>query len=133
MDSAAGDPDVPQLAEAERELAHAMRSATDVLLGTGGPAPGTGRTGSARGLGGTGAWDSPGQDVSAGLAPGYPGRAHRVSALAQRLTVALRLAGERGLTSGEVAARNEALRDLDRAIRRAMVAAHHAILEPGRV
>jgi hypothetical protein len=72
-------------------------------------------------------------EFGGGLAPGYPGRAHRVSALAERLGAALRLAGERGLTSGEIAARNAALRDLDRAVRRAMIAAHHAILEPDRV
>jgi hypothetical protein len=44
----------------------------------------------------------------------------------------VRLADERGLTSGQIAARAAALRELDRAVRRALVAAHHAIFEPLR-
>ena len=78
---------------------------------------------------------------AASLAPGYPARAHRVAALAARLDAVLRVADERGLTSGQIAARGQALRELDRAVRRARVAAHHAIFElvsgvppiPGRV
>ncbi|MFI6601807.1 hypothetical protein ACIBHX_36640 [Nonomuraea sp. NPDC050536] len=107
--------DLPSLAEAERELSAAMRSATEALSGVDGPAQ-----------------ERPGRLGRAGaeLAPGYPGRAHRVAQLAGRLAAVVRAADERGLTSGQIAASGEALRELDRAVRRALVAAHHAIFEP---
>ncbi|MEV4390478.1 hypothetical protein [Nonomuraea sp. NPDC049607] len=108
--------DLPSLAEAEHELSSAMRAATEALTGVGGPVQ-------AR----------PDRPESGGeLAPGYPARAHRVSTLATRLAAVLVLAGDRGLTSSQVAAGAAALRDLDRAVRRALVAAHHAIFEPVR-
>ncbi|MEV0163030.1 hypothetical protein B0I32_115102 [Nonomuraea fuscirosea] len=108
--------DLPTLSEAERELSDAIRAATEALTSVDGPAQ-----------------DRPERAPRGGeLAPGYPGRAHRVSALATRLAAVLRLADERGLTSGQVAARATALRELDRAVRRALVAAHHAIFEPVR-
>lgn len=108
--------DLPSVAEAERELSEAMRSATQALTSVGGPA------------------QSRPEHVGQGgeLAPGYPGRAHRVSALATRLGAVLRLAEERGLTAGQLADAGAALRELDRAVRRAVVAAHHAIFEPVR-
>ncbi len=108
--------DLPSLAEAERELSDAMRSATEALTSVEGPA------------------QSRPEGVARGgeLAPGYPGRAHRVSTLATRLGSVLRLADDRGLTSGQLAVRDAALRELDRAVRRALVAAHHAIFEPVR-
>ncbi|MFC7645897.1 hypothetical protein ACFQX6_38805 [Streptosporangium lutulentum] len=106
-------PDLPSLAEAERELTLAMSAATDALLSVEGPAQGHRRV----------------KIVSDGLAPGYPARAHRVAALAARLDAVLRVADDRGLTSGQIAVRDHALRDLDRAVRRALVAAHHAITE----
>ncbi|MFD1544335.1 hypothetical protein [Nonomuraea guangzhouensis] len=109
--------DLPSVAEAERELSIAMRSATETLAAAGGPAQ---------------EWPDRLGKLGGELAPGYPGRAHRVSALATRLAAVLRLADERGLTAGEIAARGAALRDLDRAVRRALVAAHHAIFEPVR-
>ncbi|MFI6742155.1 hypothetical protein ACIBI9_55405 [Nonomuraea sp. NPDC050451] len=109
--------DLPSLAEAERELSEAMRSATDALSGIEGPMQS--RPSSVGHQGGE-------------LAPGYPARAHRVSALATRLATVVRLADERGLTSGQIAVRATALRELDRAVRRALVAAHHAIFEPLR-
>ncbi|GAA3662186.1 hypothetical protein GCM10022224_027390 [Nonomuraea antimicrobica] len=108
--------DLPSLSEAERELSDAMRSATETLASVDGPA----QTRPER------------MERGGELAPGYPGRAHRVSALATRLAAVLRLADERGLTSGQAAARGAALRELDRAVRRALVAAHHAIFEPVR-
>lgn len=108
-------PDLPSVAEAERELATAIRSATETLADVEGPQQGH-----------PGGLDKAGGE----LAPGYPARAHRVSALAARLAAVLRLAEERGLTSGQIAARGAALRELDRAVRRALVAAHHAIFEP---
>ncbi|NUW44763.1 hypothetical protein [Nonomuraea rhodomycinica] len=107
--------DLPSVAEAERELSDAMRAATDALAMVDGPAPVRPDRLGARG---------------GELAPGYPPRAHRVAALAARLATVLRLAGEGGLTSGQVATRDAALRDLDRAVRRALVACCHAILEP---
>ncbi|MEV4074624.1 hypothetical protein ACGFJC_20840 [Nonomuraea fuscirosea] len=108
--------DLPTLSEAERELSDAIRAATEALTSVDGPAQ-----------------DRPERTPRGGeLAPGYPGRAHRVSALATRLAAVLRLADERGLTSGQVAARATALRELDLAVRRALVAAHHAIFEPVR-
>ncbi|MEV1171192.1 hypothetical protein [Nonomuraea sp. NPDC049784] len=109
--------DLPSLAEAERELSDAMRSATEALSSVEGPAQ---ARPSAVGRGG------------GELAPGYPARAHRVATLAARLAGVLPLADERGLTSGQIAARTAALRELDRAVRRALVAAHHAIFEPLR-
>jgi hypothetical protein len=112
-EASATPPDVPSLAEAERELSAAIRAATDALSSVDGPAQGFPALGHAEET----------------LAPGYPGRAHRVGALAARLALALRVADERGLTSGQVATRGTALRDLDRAVRRALVAAHHAIAE----
>ncbi|WP_157248754.1 hypothetical protein [Nonomuraea typhae] len=109
--------DLPSLSEAERDLTDAMRAATEALSGVEGP-------GQAH----------PGRLEAGGeLAPGYPARAHRVSVLAARLSLIVRLADEDvGLTSGQMATRAEALRQLDRAIRRAIVAAHHAIFEPLR-
>ncbi|MBP2707266.1 hypothetical protein JOL79_26130 [Microbispora sp. RL4-1S] len=115
-DASPAMPDVPSLAEAERALTGAMLAATDALSAVDGPAQGFP---SLRG----------GEEE---LAPGYPGRAHRVGALAARLAAALRLADGRGLTSGQVAVRHEALRDLDRAVRRARVAAHHALADLGQ-
>ncbi|HUR07853.1 MAG TPA: hypothetical protein VM347_35290 [Nonomuraea sp.] len=109
--------DLPSVAEAEHELSIAMRSATETLAAAGGPAQ---------------EWPDRLGRLGGELAPGYPGRAHRVSALATRLAAVLRLADERGLTSGEIAARGAVLRELDRAVRRALVAAHHAIFEPVR-
>jgi hypothetical protein len=107
--------DLPSLAEAERELSDAMRSATEALASIGGPAH-----------------DRPEPRRRSGeLAPGHPARAHRVAALANRLATVLRLADDRGLTSGQIAVRAAALRELDRAVRRALVAAHHSIFEPG--
>ncbi|MEV0582927.1 hypothetical protein [Nonomuraea sp. NPDC050310] len=105
--------DLAGVAEAERELAGVMRTATQAFDGVDGPV-------AAR----------PERLPAAELAPGYPARAHRVQALAGRLAVVLRLAEQRGLTAGQLATRDLALRELDRAVRRAQVAAHHAILEP---
>lgn len=113
MEAGTATPDVPALADAEHALTAAMRAATDALLSVDGPVKGQ-------------------PSISAaddGLAPGYPARAHRVAALTARLTVVLRVADERGLTSGQIAVRGQALRDLDRAIRRARVSAHNAIIE----
>jgi hypothetical protein len=105
------EPDVPDLAEAERELTRTMHDATEALLSVDGPAQGFPTL--------------PEPDQT--LAPGYPSRAVRVGALAARLALALRLAQERGLTSAQLSTRGEAMRALDRAVRRARVAAHQAL------
>ncbi len=109
--------DLPSVAEAEQELSAVMRSATEALASVEGPAQGRPERLAAGG---------------AGLAPGYPARAHRVASLATRLSAVLRLADERGLTSAQHATRGAALRELDGAVRRALVAAHHAVFEPLR-
>ncbi|WP_203993213.1 hypothetical protein [Sphaerisporangium rufum] len=113
MDADPAPPDVPALAEAEHALTGAMRAAAEALAGVDGPPAGRPR------LGG-----------DEGLAPGYPARAHRVAALAARLAAVLAAAGERGVTSRQLATSGAALRELDRAVRRARVAAHNAVLEP---
>ncbi|WP_283139786.1 hypothetical protein [Rhizohabitans arisaemae] len=112
-------PDVPSLAEAEYALTLAMRETTDSLLRTD-TAPGWREevTQALRRQGST-------------LPPGYPPRAHRVAALAERLASVLKLATQdHGLTSRQIAVRDEALRGLDRAVRRAHVAAVNSVLEP---
>ncbi|RCV53655.1 hypothetical protein [Marinitenerispora sediminis] len=68
-----------------------------------------------------------------GLAPGSPQRAHRVAAMADRLAVVVRLAEEadgRGLSASQMESRRAAVRLLDRAVRRARVAAYTAAV-PG--
>ncbi|GAA5074677.1 hypothetical protein GCM10023259_076560 [Thermocatellispora tengchongensis] len=118
LPAAPATPDLPSLAEAEHALSSAMRSATETLSTVEGPRQA--HPGSAL------------KTAEEALAPGYPARAHRVAVLSARLASALRLADDRGLTSGQITARGDALRELDRAVRRARVAAHHAILhEPG--
>ncbi len=113
LDAAPTPPDLPSLGEAERALTEAMRDATEALAGIGGPAP-----------------ERPSiKPFDDGLAPGYPPRAHRVAALCNRLAAALRAADDRGLTSGQIATRSQVLRELDRAVRRARIASHHAIGE----
>jgi hypothetical protein len=110
-DASPAEPDLPSLSEAERALTEAMRTATDTLASVDGPTPVRPSLGTA----------------DDGLAPGYPARAHRVAALSARLAAVLRAADESGLTAAQITARNEALRELDRAVRRARVASHHAI------
>lgn len=111
--------DVPLLPEAERSLAEALREATDTLVALD-VARADHRAAAAMAA----------AERAAVLAPGHPGRAHRVLAQAARLRalVAVALSGDGGaLSSGEVAARTEALRPLERAARRACVAAHEAV------
>ncbi|MDE3725163.1 hypothetical protein PWG71_27600 [Nocardiopsis sp. N85] len=64
------------------------------------------------------------------LAPGYPRRARGVAEQAARLATIVDLAdphGGRGINSHQVDARGRALRRLDAAVRRALVAAHAAL------
>jgi len=74
-----------------------------------------------------------GRDDTHLLAPGYPARAVRVLALAQRLAAIAELAGAddgAAISGSQARIRSELLRELERSTRRAQVAAYHAILEP---
>ncbi|MET8578642.1 hypothetical protein [Streptomyces sp. NPDC005012] len=121
--------DVPSLGEAERELAEALREATEVLtrldVAASGPVAEAALDAyRAR------AERAQGRDA---LAPGYPPRAARVLRLAERVGLLVSLAYERGhggaVSAGEMAARREALRPVERTARRAMVAAYNAAVE----
>lgn len=124
--------DVPSLGEAERELAEAMRDATDVLTKL--DVAGSGPVADA-------ALEAYRARAEAGrrlLAPGYPPRAVRVLELAQRVGVLVSIAyGDGGdgrahggaVSASEMAARSEALRPVERTARRAQVAAYNAYAE----
>ncbi|PJE98344.1 hypothetical protein CUT44_06375 [Streptomyces carminius] len=119
--------DVPSLGEAERELAEALREATEALTrldvaGSGPVAEAALRAYRAR--------------AEAGrrlLAPGYPPRAVRVLELAQRVGALVDIAygPEHGgaVSAGAMAVRAEALRPVERTARRAKVAAYNAYVE----
>ncbi|MFE3121529.1 hypothetical protein ACIQRJ_36055 [Streptomyces niveus] len=119
--------DVPSLGEAERELAEALRDATEVLsrldVAASGPV-------AEAALDAYRARAEQGREV---LAPGYPPRAVRVLELAQRVGLLVALAGEHGhggaVSASEMAARGEALRPVERVSRRAQVAAYNAYVE----
>ncbi|MFK4225740.1 hypothetical protein [Streptomyces sp. NPDC019890] len=120
--------DVPSLGEAERELAEALRDATEVLsrldVAASGPVAEAAidayRARAERGSAET-------------LAPGYPPRAVRVLELAQRIGLLISVAYENGhggaVSASEIAARGEALRPVERVARRAQVAAYNAYVE----
>jgi hypothetical protein len=127
--------DVPSLGEAERELAEAMRDATEVLtrLDVAGSGPAA-----------NAALEAYRARAEAGrrlLAPGYPPRAVRVLELAQRVRALVSIAyGEHGagpdgrehggaVSASEITARAEALRPVERTARRALVAAYNAYAE----
>ncbi|NYH52551.1 MULTISPECIES: hypothetical protein [Nocardiopsis] len=119
-------PQVPGLAEAEQalkltviEVAGLMEGVDDIASF----APGVHRR-----------LDGPDGREAPSLARGYPARAHRVVAQAERLAKVVELAepsSGRGMTAQQVSARSEALRRLDSAVRRALVAAHASIALPG--
>lgn len=119
--------DVPSLGEAERELAEALRDATEVLsrldVAASGPV-------AEAALDAYRARAERGRKV---LAPGYPPRAVRVLELAQRVGLLVTLAREHGhggaVSASEMAARGEALRPVERVSRRAQVAAYNAYVE----
>ncbi|MFK4689066.1 hypothetical protein [Streptomyces pristinaespiralis] len=120
--------DVPSLGEAERELAEALRDATETLtrldVAASGPVAEAAldayRARALRGAAKT-------------LAPGYPPRAVRVLELAQRIGLLISVAYENGhggaVSASEMAARGEALRPVERVARRAQVAAYNAYVE----
>ncbi|WP_018654065.1 hypothetical protein [Actinomadura flavalba] len=125
-DAAGTEPDVPSLADAERQLTLTMRDATEALLtveGARGVPPEI--ADALTDLRDAGPADHP-------LAPGYPARAHRVAALAGRLSLVVDLARrmEGGLTAEQIQRRDGALRLLDAAVRRALVAACDSVFDP---
>jgi hypothetical protein len=119
--------DVPSLGEAERELAEALREATDMLsrldVAASGPV-------AEAAIDAYRARAEKGREV---LAPGYPPRAVRVLELAQRVGLLISVAYENGhggaVSASEMAARSEALRPVERTARRAQVAAYNAFVE----
>ncbi len=119
--------DVPSLGEAERELAEALREATEVLsrldVAASGPV-------AEAALDAYRARAERGREL---LAPGYPPRAVRVLELAQRVGLLISLAYENGhggaVSASEMAARGQALRPVERTARRAQVAAYNSAVE----
>ncbi|MDO0928357.1 hypothetical protein QQY24_24140 [Streptomyces sp. TG1A-8] len=120
--------DVPSLGEAERELAQALREATEALsrldVAASGPVAEAAIDAYRARAGATG------REV---LAPGYPPRAVRVLELARRVGLLVSLAHGSGhggaVSSAEMAARAEALRPVERTARRAQVAAYNSAVE----
>ncbi|MEU6578612.1 hypothetical protein [Streptomyces sp. NPDC046805] len=119
--------DVPSLGEAERELAEALREATEVLSRM--DVAGSGPVAEAA-IDAYRARAEPEQDV---LAPGYPSRAVRVWELARRVGLLISLAYDNGhggaVSASEMAARSAALRPVERTARRAQVAAYNSVVE----
>ncbi|MET9720457.1 hypothetical protein ABZZ46_34340 [Streptomyces rochei] len=119
--------DVPSLGEAERELAEALRDATEVLTRL--DVAGSGPVAEAA-LAAYRARAERGREV---LAPGYPSRAVRVLEMAQRVGMLISLAYENGhggaVSAAEMAARGETLRPVERTARRAQVAAYNSVVE----
>ncbi|MQA98127.1 MAG: hypothetical protein GEV11_27260 [Streptosporangiales bacterium] len=130
-EAANGRPDVPPLAEAEHGLSIAIRAATSTLMSLDDATTWSPEIAEAL----TALREEHRHAPTGGLAPGYPARAHRVATLAGRLSVVVALALEdeaRGISSDQMADRREALRDLDRAVRRAQVAACNSVFERAR-
>lgn len=119
--------DVPSLGEAERELAEVLRDATEALTRL--DVAGAGPVAQAR-LEAYRARMERGRQL---LAPGYPPRAVRVLELAQRVGALVDIAEEAepgaAVSAGEIAERDRLLRPVERAARRARVAAYNAYAE----
>ncbi|MBP0460403.1 hypothetical protein [Streptomyces montanisoli] len=119
--------DVPSLGEAERELAEALRDATEVLsrldVAASGPAAQAALD----------AYRARASHDASLLAPGYPARAARVLELARRVGLMVSLAYESGdgaaVSASAMAARVSALRPVERVARRAQVASYNAYVE----
>ncbi|MHA6763666.1 hypothetical protein [Streptacidiphilus sp. PAMC 29251] len=116
--------DVPQLRDAERELAEALREATALLLrlDVAGGGPSVQRA--------LEAYRKRRQPEL--LAPGYQPRAVRVLQSARQVRSLLALASAdagAAVSAGEMAAREAAMRPLGRAARRATVAAYNAMVD----
>ncbi|MFJ2610318.1 hypothetical protein ACIQOU_31425 [Streptomyces sp. NPDC091279] len=119
--------DVPSLGEAERELAEALRDATEVLSRL--DVAGSGPVAEAA----IAAYRARAERGREALAPGYPPRAARVLELADRVGTLVSLAREHGhggaVSAGEMAARVVALAPVERTARRAVVAAYNSVVE----
>lgn len=119
--------DVPSLGESERELAEVLRDTTEAL--TRRDMAGAGPAAQAR-LAAYRARTERGRQL---LAPGYPPRAVRVLELAQRVGALVAIARDTApgasVSAGEVAERDRLLRSVERAARRARVAAYNAYVE----
>lgn len=119
--------DVPSLGEAGRELAEALREATEVLTRL--DVAGSGPVAEAA----IDAYRARAESGGEVLAPGYPPRAVRVLELARRVGTLVLLAGANGhggaVSASEMAARGEALRPVERTARRAQVAAYNSVVE----
>lgn len=118
--------DVPSLSEAERELAEALRDATNALaqLDVAGAGP------SAHAA--LEAYRARAERSGEVLAPGYPPRAVRVLALAQRVAALVEIASDghgAAVSASQITARAELLRPVERTARRAQVAAYNAYVE----
>jgi hypothetical protein len=119
--------DVPSLGEAERELADALREATEVLsrldVAASGPAAEAALD----------AYRARAERSGEVLAPGYPARAVRVLEMARRVALLVSVAYENGhggaVSASEMSARAQALRPVERTARRAQVAAYNAYVE----
>ena len=116
--------DVPQLRDAERELAESLREATALLMrldvAGGGPAVQRALEAYRR------------RREPELLAPGYPPRAVRVLQSARQVRALLALASAdhgAAVSAGEMTAREAAMRPLARAARRATVAAYNAVVD----
>jgi hypothetical protein len=117
---------LPSLAEADRDLAVALREATELLvqLDVARVEPAAANALEALREGG---YDGD------GLAPGYPDRAFGVLVRARRLAAIVAVASAfegAAVTASEAELRREALLPLARAARYAQMAAHNAVLEP---
>ncbi|MCZ7413539.1 MULTISPECIES: hypothetical protein [unclassified Streptomyces] len=119
--------DVPSLGEAERELQQALRDATEALTRL--DVAGSGPVAQAA----LAAYQARAEAGRRLLAPGYPGRAVRVLELAQRVAALVNIAelAEPGaaVSAGQLTARAELLRPVERMARRAQVAAFNAYAE----
>ncbi|MFD9883501.1 hypothetical protein ACFWZT_18825 [Streptomyces alboflavus] len=119
--------DVPSLGEAERELADALREATEVLARLDVAASGPVAEAAID------AYRARAERGREALAPGYPPRAVRVLELAQRVGLLISVAYENGhggaVSASQMGARAEALRPVERVARRAQVAAYNAYVE----
>lgn len=120
-----GIPQVPDLSDAERRLKLTLVRVAEQLQGVDDVAsfaPSVHRA-----LGDLGDSGTP------LLAHGYPPRAHRVAAQAERLAKVVALAepgSGRGMHAHQIDLRAQALRELDGVVRRALIAAHAAIELP---
>ncbi|MGQ0847335.1 MAG: hypothetical protein ACT4QF_24720 [Sporichthyaceae bacterium] len=117
--------ELPSLGEAERQLTETLREVTEALAGLD---LARWRPQVAEALAGIRAGEG-----CVGLAPGYPGRAHRVLASAQRISAIARLVEsepDAGIGTGILGTRDALLRQLAMAARHATIAAFNSVVEP---